>query len=423
MVATQAPSVLEEQEVLAEVTRKCPHSASYAPDVARNTSGHRDVITRVNPPTLGELIALLDRWYDPRWAESWDSVGLVYGEPDAPVLSVHVAVDPTLEVARDAAAAGAGLLLTHHPLWLGGTERIEGPKGAVFNALARAGCALHVAHTNADVAAPGVSDALAGALGLTGLRPLAPSPEPLDRWVVHVPRTHTAQLLDAMSAAGAGRLGDYERCAFISAGSGTFLPGPGAQPYLGSTGEIEVVEEDRLELVAAPRLRDRIAAAVRAAHPYEEPSLTVTETRTPSVRGIGRIGELPDTLTLQGFLELVAARLPATAWGIRATGDPAAPVRTVAVAGGSTIEYAGAAAAGGADVFVTSDAKHHRAQEAPLPIVDVAHWAGEWPWTAAVAARLREAVPGLDVTVSTRVTDPWTAALAPPVGDRVDRSL
>lgn len=374
-------------------------------------------------PTLGELVALLDRWYDPRWAESWDSVGLVRGNLEAPIRSVHVAVDPTLEVAGDAVTAGAGLLLTHHPLWLGGTERIEGPKGAVFTALANAGCALHVAHTNADVAAPGVSDALAGALGLTALRPLAPSPELLDRWVVHVPRTHTTAVLDAMSAAGGGRLGDYERCAFVSAGFGTFLPGAGAHPYLGSAGGIEVVEEDRIEMVAAPRLRDRVAAAIRAAHPYEEPSLTVTETHTPSVRGIGRVGELPHTLTLHGFLELVAARLPATTWGIRATGDLASSVRTVAVAGGSTIEYAGAAAAAGANVFVTSDAKHHRAQEAPLPIVDVAHWAGEWPWTAAVATRLRDAVPGLEVSVSTRVTDPWTAALAPPGDDRVDTPL
>jgi putative NIF3 family GTP cyclohydrolase 1 type 2 len=95
----------------------------------------------------------------------------------------------------------------------------------------------------------------------------------------------------------------------------------------------------------------------------------------------------------------------------------------VAVAGGSTVELAGTAARAGADVFVTSDAKHHRAQEAPLPIVDVAHWAGEWPWTAAVAGRLRDAVPGIEVSVSDLVTDPWTLAVAQRAPDRVDNSL
>lgn len=374
-------------------------------------------------PTLGDLIALLERWFDPAWGEPWDSVGLVLGDRAAPVRAMHVAVDPTGAVAAEAIAAGAGLLLTHHPLWLGGTERIDGDRGRTVTALAAAGCALYVAHTNADVAAPGVSDALADAVGLTGARPLVPQTEQLDRWVVHVPRSHTASVLDSMADAGAGRLGNYERCAFVNAGSGTFQPGPAAQPYLGKRGERASVEEDRIEMVAVATLRDAVAAAIRAAHPYEEPSLTVTETRTPSARGIGRIGHLPAPMPLRVFLERLAERLPRTAGGIRATGAPDSPVLTIAVAGGSTIEYAAAAAASGADVFVTSDAKHHRAQDAPLPIVDVAHWAAEWPWTAAVADRLRAAVPGLAVSVSTLVTDPWTAAVVRPPGDRVDTSL
>lgn len=360
--------------------------------------------------TVGDALTLLERWFARRWAQSWDSVGLVGGEPAAPLRAIHVAVDPVEAVAREAVAAGAGLLLTHHPLWLGGTERITGPRGAAYETLARAECALYVAHTNADVADPGVSDALADAVGLRGLRPLQPQDEPLDRWVVHVPADHAAAVLDAMATAGAGRFGDYDRCAFTSVGTGTFRPLPGATPYVGAVGRAELVAEERIETVAARSVRTAVAAAIRRTHPYEEPSLSVTESLAPTTRGLGRVGTLPAELTLQEFVAHVADRLPRTAAGIRATGAAQARVRTVAVAGGSTLDLAEAAHAAGADVFVTSDAKHHRAQDAPLPIVDVTHWAGEWPWTAAVGDRLRAAFPDVPVTVSRLVTDPWTMA-------------
>ncbi len=358
--------------------------------------------------SLGEVLDVLDTWYDPAWAESWDTVGLVLGDRGRPVRSVLFAVDPTPAVVDEAVGGGADLLVTHHPLWLGGTDRLDGSKGAICRRLLEAGCALHVAHTNADVAVNGVSDALAGALGLSEVRTLVPQLEALDRWVVHVPGTHTDRVLAAMSAAGAGVLGDYDRCSFVSGGTGSFRPLTGAAPYLGQEGVLERVAEDRIEMIGEPRRRDAIAAAVRAAHPYEEPSLTVVETRTPSMRGLGRIGVLPEPLRLSDFVRHVDTCLPATAAGVRATGDPDTLVRTVAVAGGATIDLAGAAHAGGAHAFVTSDSKHHRALEAPLPIVDVAHWAGEWPWVRAAADRLRAALPGASVAVSHLVTDPWT---------------
>jgi putative NIF3 family GTP cyclohydrolase 1 type 2 len=357
--------------------------------------------------TVADVTALLDSWYEPAWAESWDAVGLALGDPAAAVGAIHVALDPTEAVAVETVGVQADLLLTHHPLYLGGTTSLStGPKGRVVRTLA--GRALFVAHTNADVARPGVSDALADRLGLTELSPLQPGHDRLDRWVVHVPVTHTAAVLDAMADAGAGTLGAYDRCAFTTSGEGTFRPQTGASPFRGEVGAVERVAEHRLELVAAPHLRRAIAAAVRVAHPYEVPSVSVVDVFAPSDRGMGRVGLLPRTMSLEALCALVGERLPATASGIRASGDPDAPVRTVAVAGGACLDLAGVAHAAGADVLVTSDAKHHRTQEAPLPIVDVAHWAGEWPWTAAVGARLAEALPGCRVSVSDLVTDPWT---------------
>jgi putative NIF3 family GTP cyclohydrolase 1 type 2 len=170
-----------------------------------------------------------------------------------------------------------------------------------------------------------------------------------------------------------------------------------------------------------------VLAALRTAHPYEEPAfdlvaLTDTAPESPR-RGLGRVGDLPAPVSLDEFLDRVHERLPRTAWGIRATGDPERQVRRVAVCGGSGGELADAAAAAGADVFLTSDGRHHYTADAvaehDLAIVDAAHWATEWPWLPEAADLLRrglgggESAGGTDrlsvpvTTVSELVTDPW----------------
>lgn len=132
--------------------------------------------------TLADVVGVLDRLYDPRWAASWDAVGLVTGDPDQPVRRVMLAVDPVQVVIDEAIAWETDLLVTHHPLLLRGVHGVAatGPKGRAVTDLVRAGVALHVAHTNADVADPGVSDALAGVLGVSGLRPLQVDPSAAD---------------------------------------------------------------------------------------------------------------------------------------------------------------------------------------------------------------------------------------------------
>ena len=158
--------------------------------------------------------------------------------------------------------------------------------------------------------------------------------------------------------------------------------------------------------------------ALRAAHPYEEPAFDLFD-RVPLAgrRGTGRIGELAQEVPLGEFVELVAAALPATAWGVRAAGDPAGPVRTVAVCGGSGASLIEDARRAGADAFLTADLKHHSTSEAvaerdpdAMALLDAAHWATEAPWLDLVAGRLRQRFDGtgLRVTVSAQRTDPWT---------------
>jgi putative NIF3 family GTP cyclohydrolase 1 type 2 len=168
-------------------------------------------------------------------------------------------------------------------------------------------------------------------------------------------------------------------------------------------------------MVVPAARRAHVVAALRATHPYEEPAFDLlAQSPVPSRRGTGRIGRLARPTTLAEFTETVAQALPSTAWGVRAAGDPDQPVEVVAVCGGSGAPYADAARGAGADVFLTSDLKHHAtseqvAERGGLALIDAAHWATEAPWLDAVAARMTAALgTTVDVSVSRRVTDPWT---------------
>ncbi|MEV6345953.1 Nif3-like dinuclear metal center hexameric protein [Actinoplanes sp. NPDC051851] len=128
-------------------------------------------------PTVRQVVGALDARYPRAWAESWDRVGLVLGEFDHPVARVLCVVDCVPETVDEALGAGADLIIAHHPLLLKPVSSIAPDtfKGRIVHRLIRAGVALYTAHTNADTANPGVSDALAARLDLTDLRPLVPA--------------------------------------------------------------------------------------------------------------------------------------------------------------------------------------------------------------------------------------------------------
>jgi len=270
-------------------------------------------------PTVRDVVDALDRRYPRDWAEEWDRVGPVLGDFDGVVSRVLCVVDCVPETVDEALAVGADLIVAHHPLLLKPVSSIAPDtfKGRIIHRLIRAGVALYSAHTNADTANPGVSDALAARLGLSDLRPLVPA---------------------TGAAAGGGR-------------------------------------------------------------------------------GLGRIGTLAEPLSLAAFAESAAGRLPATAAGVRAAGDPRGTIRTVAVCGGAGDSFLSAAAAAGVDAYLCADLRHHPAGDhlagGGPALLDVAHWASERPWLDDVGAWLGDTF-GIAVQVSDVDTDPWTVHAANP---------
>ena len=375
--------------------------------------------------SLADVVSLVEAWYPPATAEAWDAVGLVCGDPADGVRRILLAVDPAPTVAREALDWGADLLLTHHPLLLKGVHGVAAttPKGRTVTSLVRGGCALMSAHTNADQAVGGVSEALADALGLREQQPVrratAPGPS-LDKLTCFVPVPDAPAVRAALAAAGAGRIGDYDEASFSVAGQGRFRPLEGSHPTIGVVGEAETVAEERVEVVLERSRRTAVVRALVAAHPYEDPAYDVVEVADPgtSATGTGRLGTVEPT-TLRGFAERVAATLPATAHGVRVGGDPDRPVRRVALCGGAGDFLLDDVRRLGVDVYLTSDLRHHLAaehlehlvhgQDGAPALVDVAHWAAEWTWLPVLARRLQAALGAtVEVRVSERCTDPWT---------------
>jgi dinuclear metal center YbgI/SA1388 family protein len=372
------------------------------------------------------VIDVLERIYPPSSAAEWDAVGLVCGDPQASIRRILFAIDPTHSVVAEAKDWGADLIVTHHPLLLRGVHGVPTTtaKGRVLHELIRSGIALYVAHTNADVAAPGVSDALARVIGLEGLAPLVSEPiGQTDKIVTFVPEDRAEALVDAMSAAGAGVIGDYARCAWVATGTGTFIPGESTHPVIGEHGQRSQVREARIEMQLPRALRATVVSATRAAHPYNDPVLDVYELASWSgPTGIGRVGNLPTTVSLHELAVIVASALPSTVQGVRAAGPEVGTVRRVAVCGGAGDSLLNAVRRSGADAFVTADLRHHPALEAreeadgPPWLVDVSHWASEWPWLAGCADRVVAALSTdhgvahttVEARVSTTRTDPWT---------------
>lgn len=373
---------------------------------------------------VGEVLAALDDLYPPTLAESWDVVGLAVGSRSFPVRKINFAVDCTSPVIKEAADGGADLLVCHHPPFLRGLTAVDAdePKGRLVAEALAAGVSVIVAHTNADLPRFSTVDALADLVGLDAQRrPLVPRTIPgsvaVDKIITFVPVEHVSAVIDGLAAAGAGHIGAYERCAFTSVGEGTYRPTAGAQPYVGSVGSVERVGETKIEMVLDRSRRRAVRDALVAVHPYDEPAYDLYElAEVPDASvGLGRVGDLVDPMSLGELVDRLAAGLPGTARGLNFAGDVDRTIRRAAVQAGSGDDLFTEARRSGADVYVTSDLRHHPASDALAwadapALVDIAHWAAEWLWLPVVQHELDRALGDRAVpsTVSTLCTDPWT---------------
>ncbi|HJR88478.1 MAG TPA: Nif3-like dinuclear metal center hexameric protein [Acidimicrobiia bacterium] len=334
-------------------------------------------------------------------AAAWDPYGLQLGDADASVSRLGVCHEVTPEVV--AKASDVDLLITYHPLLFKPVTRLvagSGPEGRAYQ-LVKAGISLAVIHTAWDAAAGGTSDALGAMVGLGEVEAFgAVEQSPQWRLVTFVPPEHLDRVVNALVAAGAGRIGNYSACTFRSEGLGTFLPESGAAPAVGAVGELSEVAEIRLEMRVGSGDRDNAVAALLAAHPYEEPAFDIYETSAPAM--IGRVGAIGGSLA--DLVEMLRREIGPE---IRSAGRDR-QLRRAAVLPGSGGSFVGQARSRGADVLITGDVSHHQMRQAldlDMAVIDIGHAPSERPGVAALAEAAAKIGPEL-VAVDADPT-PW----------------
>lgn len=363
--------------------------------------------------TVSELIEWLEtQGIAPlRLAESWDNVGLLWGDGKARISRLMTCLTVTPETASEAIDENVDLIVSHHPVLFKPVQKINADRapGSYLWPLARAGVNVFSPHTAFDNGAGGINDGLAVMLGLVEVEPLRRFDGPAQcKVVAFVPETDREAVLQAAFRAGAGQIGLYDECSFSIPGQGTFLGREGANPTIGRRGRRELVDEQRLEWVCPDRNVAEIVQAIRAAHSYEEPAIDVYPLRrTPSSDGAGRVGRLSDPCDLEAFTRRVADRLAAP--GVQFVGDPSTRIERVAIVCGAGDDFIPDAQNARADVLLTGEARFHRALEAAsidLSMVVAGHHATERPGVEALADRIASAFPTIEAWASRRERDP-----------------
>ena len=369
--------------------------------------------------TAAELLGVLDDIAPFSLAEDWDNVGLIAGSAAWPTTGpALLTIDLTLAVAREAIALGAGAVMAYHPPIFGPTRRLvddSGRTAAILDLLA-ARIAIISPHTALDAADGGIADFLADIVApgcrLAPITPhLAHRSGGTHKLVTFVPRAAVEAVRIAMAAAGAGLIGDYTECAFMTDGRGSFRGSPDSNPTIGAPGELEFVEEVRLEMVCPGRALASVIAALTEAHPYEEPPVDIHPVgAVPSVAlGAGRIARSDEGQSLRELSDRIKKGLGVSALQI-ADASPGAKHHLIAVCPGAGSSLLDAAAAAGATLFLTGEMRHHdvlTALDRGVSVILAGHTETERPYLPVLARRIREKNPALTAVVSKADRSPF----------------
>ncbi|RJP01929.1 Nif3-like dinuclear metal center hexameric protein [Exiguobacterium sp. RIT452] len=325
-----------------------------------------------------QIIEQFESFAPKKFAFEGDPIGLQIGTLNKDVKRVLVTLDVLESVVDEAIEKKIDLIIAHHPPIFSKLAQVndQSAAGRIVMKCIKHEIAVYAAHTNLDVAEGGVNDLMADALGLTNTRVLVPSFEnTVYKLAVFVPEEAVERVSDALGRAGAGHIGAYSDCQFHSTGTGQFKATTGAKPYVGQTGQIERVNEVRIETVVTELNHKQVIRAMKKVHPYEEVAYDlIRQEITAPPLGLGRIGSLEEAMPLKAFAEHV--RTAFAVENLRFVGDENRLVRKIAVLGGDGNKYVSTAAFAGADVLVTGDLYFHVAHDAMalgLAVIDPGH--------------------------------------------------
>lgn len=367
--------------------------------------------------TVADFCAVMEVIAPTGLAQSWDNVGLIAGDPGATVRRVMACIDLTPAVVDEGVRKKIDLILAYHPPIFQPITSLRADSGdmdAVVFRCIQHGMAIYATHTALDAADGGTNDVIASLCGIAETQPIEHVDNPgvaEFKVATFVPAAQVDRIAQAMFAAGAGRIGDYEQCSFRTSGEGTFVGGASTNPTVGRRGRLERVDEIRLEtIVPAPALAAVVSAMI-AANPYEEPAFDIYPLKARPVRGMGRIGKLPRNTTLSTLAKKLKKSVGTS--GIQIVGRPTHAIDRAVIVAGAAGSLPFRIPLRKRDVIITGEIRHHDAlsiERMGCTAIALGHWTSERPVLAPLAKRIRAALGGIDVELSRSDREPFGSA-------------
>lgn len=349
------------------------------------------------PVILKDIIKIIEKRAPLYLAADFDNPGLLIGDESSLIDCALIALDIDDNVIDEAAENNCNLIITHHPLIFSPIKKLnaENYKQRMILKLASMNINVYAAHTNLDACKDGINDYLALSLGLEDVSVLGKCYEDkLYKIAVYVPEGYENGVIDALTSAGAGYIGNYSCCTYSVKGEGTFKPLEGTRPFIGEHGRVEHVREVRIETIAKSTMVKDIIDAMLKSHPYEEPAYDIYPLKNRGHEyGFVRTGYLGKPITLSELCMKVKKMLNIDS--VNVVGSPDRVINKVGLCSGNGSDFIAEAYEDGCDVFITGDIRYHNACDARdmgICLIDAGHFATESIYMAKLADYLKSAL-------------------------------
>ena len=358
---------------------------------------------------LKKITAVLEKMAPLAYAEDFDNVGLLVGNPDLIVRGILVCHDALESVIDEAASKDCNLIVCFHPILFSPIKKITG-KNYVERSIIKAiknDIAIYAVHTALDNHSNGVNKIMCDALGLINTKILIPKQNYIQKLVTFTVAENANELRNALFAAGAGSIGNYDNCSFNSQGFGTYMGNENSDPVVGEKFEFVESKEIKIEVTFEKHLQPKILKALFKTHCYEEVAYEIYNLENQHQKiGLGMIGMLENPMEETDFLNFTKDTMQAGA--IRHSAFLGKPIQKVAVLGGSGSFAIKNAIAAGADAFLTADLKYHNFYEAEnqLLLADIGHFESERYTKNYIVDFLTEKIPNFAIILSDENTNP-----------------
>ena len=329
---------------------------------------------------LNNIISELEKFAPISLQETYDNCGLLTGNKEQQITGAILCLDCTEDVIEEAINRNCNLVIAHHPIVFVGLKKLNGSnyvERTIIKAIQN-NIAIYACHTNFDNVKLGVNNKIAQKIGLINTEILAPKKSTTKKLVTFVPTLNLENVRTALFNAGAGNIGNYANCSYALEGIGSFKANENANPFVGEIGKVHFEKESRLEVIFESYKEQKIIAALKENHPYEEVAYDLYNLENFNNEvGSGLIGELPIPMTENDFLNHL--KIVFNLKSVKHTKFLEKKIQKVSLCGGSGSFLLKSAINLKSDIYISSDFKYHEFFDAEnsILIADIGHYESE----------------------------------------------